>query len=498
MNHATAAQAAALVGGCGCAVFLLVRGRRAFFLGLAVIVAAEAILGWALVPAHDLHRLVASPLRVAALIFGVAVLVAIGVALARYPVILPLLALAAAPVRAPIHLGNQEAFLLVPLYVVVAAAAVALVVRAARGEELVELPRIISWPAAAFVGYSALSLLWSSDLRAGTIDLVFFLFPFVVLLVALVRAPYADWLPRPLAATLVGLALVFTAIGIWQLWSERLFFAKDLEVANAYTSYFRTTSIFADSSLYGLQLALAIVVLLVAMWVGGLRLWLGLVLVAALWTGLYFSYSQSSMVALAVGALGVSVVAASRGARVALVAGTVALLLVGVGVVTMTVHGDSAERFTSGRSQLVSRTAEVFADNPLVGVGIGAQPKASREAGGKSLTRRNASHTTPLTIAAEGGIVGLALYIAFLLGATKLLDGVHRVRPVLGLGLAGAFLVLFVHSLLYAGFFQDPVVWGVIGVAAAALAAVPQGEAARGASAPARVSATPVPGRWQT
>jgi hypothetical protein len=94
--------------------------------------------------------------------------------------------------------------------------------------------------------------------------------------------------------------------------------------------------------------------------------------------------------------------------------------------------------------------------------------------------------------------VGLALYIAFLLGATKLLDGVHRVRPVLGLGLAGAFLVLFVHSLLYAGFFQDPVVWGVIGVAAAALAAVPQGEAARGASAPARVSATPVPGRWQT
>jgi hypothetical protein len=498
MNHGTAAQAAALVGGCGCGILLLLRGRRAFFLGLAVIVVAEALLGWSLVPADDLHRLVASPVRVAALVVGLGLLVALGAGLSRYPTVLPVLALAAAPFRVPIHLGNQDAFLLVPLYVVIAAAAVALALRAVRGDDLVELPRILAWPAAGFVGYSAVSLLWSSDLRAGTIDLLFFLFPFVVLVVALARTPYADWLTRPLAATLVGLALVFTSIGIWQLWSERLFFAKDLEVANAYTSYFRTTSIFADSSLYGLQLAVAIVVLLVAMWLGGLQLWLGLVLVAALWTGLYFSYSQSSMVALAVAALGVSFVAASRGARMALVVGTAALLVVGAVVVTTTVQGDSAQRFTSGRSQLVSGTARVFADHPLVGVGIGAQPKATREAGGKKLTRRNASHTTPLTIAAEGGIIGLALYVAFLLGAAKLLAGVQRVRPVLGLGLAGAFLVLFVHSLLYAGFFQDPLVWGVVGFAAAVLAALPQGEAARGSSAPARVAAAPVPGRWQT
>jgi O-antigen ligase len=178
--------------------------------------------------------------------------------------------------------------------------------------------------------------------------------------------------------------------------------------------------------------------------------------------------------------------------------GTAALLVVGAVLVTTSVQGDSAQRFTSGRSQLVSGTARVFADHPLVGVGIGAQPKATREAGGKKLTRRNASHTTPLTIAAEGGIIGLALYVAFLLGAAKLLDGVHRMRPVLGLGLAGAFLVLFVHSLLYAGFFQDPLVWGVVGLAAAVLATLPQGEAARGSSARARVAATPVPGRWQT
>jgi len=31
-----------------------------------------------------------------------------------------------------------------------------------------------------------------------------------------------------------------------------------------------------------------------------------------------------------------------------------------------------------------------------------------------------------------------------------------------------------VHSLLYAGFFEDPLTWGVIGLAAAALAGVPE------------------------
>jgi hypothetical protein len=32
---------------------------------------------------------------------------------------------------------------------------------------------------------------------------------------------------------------------------------------------------------------------------------------------------------------------------------------------------------------------------------------------------------------------------------------------------------LVVHSLLYAGFFEDPLTWGVVGLAAAALARVP-------------------------
>jgi hypothetical protein len=41
------------------------------------------------------------------------------------------------------------------------------------------------------------------------------------------------------------------------------------------------------------------------------------------------------------------------------------------------------------------------------------------------------------------------------------------------LGLAAVLSVLFVHSLLYAGFFEDPLTWGVLGLTAAVLASSP-------------------------
>jgi hypothetical protein len=221
---------------------------------------------------------------------------------------------------------------------------------------------------------------------------------------------------------------------------------------------------------------------------------------AALWTALYFSYSQSSMVALTVAALAVSLVAAGRTARIALAAGAAALVLAGGALVAVTVQNDSAQRFTSGRSELVEDAARVFFNHPVVGVGVGSQPVASREeAGGRRQASRNASHTTPLTVAAEGGVVGLGLYVAFVLGAASLLGTVHRRLPVLGLGLAGVFLVAFVHSLLYSGFFQNPLMWGVLAFGAAAVAVVPS---ARQAPAPepvaASVTAASVRGRWQT
>ena len=55
---------------------------------------------------------------------------------------------------------------------------------------------------------------------------------------------------------------------------------------------------------------------------------------------------------------------------------------------------------------------------------------------------------------------------ALLAGATRLLLLLTRLNRALGLGASAVFLALFVHSLFYSGFFEDPIVWGVMVLAA--------------------------------
>ena len=57
---------------------------------------------------------------------GVASLIACAVPLARYPAVIPVALLAVAPFRLPVRLGEEEAFLLLPLYLVLAATVLAL------------------------------------------------------------------------------------------------------------------------------------------------------------------------------------------------------------------------------------------------------------------------------------------------------------------------------------------------------------------------------------
>jgi hypothetical protein len=102
-------------------------------------------------------------------------------------------------------------------------------------------------------------------------------------------------------------------------------------------------------------------------------------------------------------------------------------------------------------------------------VGIGGQPRASVEESGTGTVKRNASHTTPLTVAAELGVAGLALYAWLLVAGALALLRVVAVDRALGLGLSAVGLMLLVHSLFYAGFFEDPLTWGVLAVSAAVL-----------------------------
>jgi O-antigen ligase len=166
---------------------------------------------------------------------------------------------------------------------------------------------------------------------------------------------------------------------------------------------------------------------------------------------------------------------------VAVAAGAVAAAAVG---------GRSAKDVTSGRSRLVTVTLDAFKERPIAGVGVGGQPRASSELAGKGSPSRNASHTTPLTVLAELGVIGFGLYAWTLGAAGWALVLVTRCDRALGIGLSAILLALFVHSLLYAGFFEDPLTWGVLGVAAAVLAAAPAG---RNEEVAAQDSAPPAP-----
>jgi O-antigen ligase len=472
VSHDDLAQIAALLGAGGVALVILLPRRLALLGGIALLAAAEALFAVALAES-TLRRLSERPAAVALAIVGVAAVAAAALAFRRVPAAVPVALLAAAPFRIPVEVADEKAFLLLPLYAVLAAATLAALLSAWRTPRLPAIPTFIALPVTAFVALTCASLLWTHDLRAGSIALAFFYLPFALGLALVARSPLAAWSPRALAVTLVGLGTAFALIGLWQAHTRTLFFAPDLEVANAYTTFFRVTSVFKDPSLYGRYLVAAIAVLLVGLWLGRVRPAIVLPLTAVLFAGLHFSYSQSSFVALFAVVLAIALVLGSHKLRTALAVG-VAIAVVAAGTVTAaSIADEGARTATSGRSRLVTVTLDAFRAHPLAGVGIGGQPRASVTESGTGTVKRNASHTTPLTVAAELGIVGLAVYGWLLVAGALALLRVTLQDRALGLGLSAVGLMLLVHSLFYAGFFEDPLTWGVLAVSAGALAVAP-------------------------
>ncbi len=489
------AEIAALLGALGAVGVLVPRGGIFPLIGFVLLGVATGGLGWALVGDDEVELLLGDPAGIVLVFVGVCAAIACAVLLARYPAAVPVVLLAAAPFRVPVQLGEEEAFLLLPLYLVIAASVLALAYRILRGERPGPPPFLLALPLAAFVTLAATSFLWSWDERAGGIALAFFVFPFTAGLAIVARSPIAAWLPRALLITLVALGTLFAAIGIWQAQTRTLFFGRDVEVANAYTSFFRVTSLFKDPSLYGRYLVVPIAVLLVAILFRRGRTidWIVVTaFIAFLFAGLYFSYSQSSFVALFVVTFAIAVVGADRRARIVLLACALVATLAAAGVAGAAIGGRSAKDITSGRSRLVSVTLDAFTERPLAGVGIGGQPRASSEIVGKGRPSRNASHTTPLTILAELGAIGFAVYVWLLVATGWALYLVARRDRALGVGLAAVLGALVVHSFLYAGFFEDPLTWGVIGLAAAALARTPLPTAKHAPAADTRPAAPEV------
>ena len=474
MEHEALAHAAAVVGAFGACGLLLARERLLFFGGLGALVAAEAGLAYALVPDAP-SLLTASAARLGAVAVGALFVLVLAAAFVRYPAAAPVALLVVAPFRLSVGLGSQEAFLLLPLYAVLAAAAAALAYRVIRGGEFPAVPYLIAGPTAALVALSGISLLWAKDLRAGTIELVFFYFPFAMLLSILALTRTRDWTWRALATALVAVTSLFAAIGVYQAWSHTEILAKqDVQLTNAYSAFFRVTSVFQDPSVYGRHLVLGIVVLLTVLWLGRVRPAIGLPVLGLLTLGLYFSYSQTSFVALFCGVLVVALLAGDKLTR-RVVVGVSAGLLLGAGVVVLAEgRGDSARQVTSDRIPILQVTWPVYAAHPVVGVGIGSQPLMSRqEEDARRRKSKNVSHTTPLTVAAELGTIGLIAYLVFLAALARAIVEAWRRYRGLGIALAGCLTALVVQSLFYGGFFEDPFVWGIAGVAAAALAFLP-------------------------
>ena len=192
-----------------------------------------------------------------------------------------------------------------------------------------------------------------------------------------------------------------------------------------------------------------------------------------LWVGLFFSYSQSSFVALVAGVL-IAAALAWRSKPAAVVA---AALLLAVPVAAEPPGATAASRdSTGGRSTLVRNGIEIALDHPLIGVGIGGFQQAYAEKLDLK-TRRPpaaASHTTPVTVAAETGFPGLVLLAWFVAAAAlAAFRGGRDATLVRATSWAAGLAVaaIAVQSLFYNAFFEDPMTWAALGlIAVAALA----------------------------
>jgi hypothetical protein len=466
-----AAQVAGAVGGVGLGVLMAAHRRDLRLGGLAAWAIGCAGLVVYLAPSGH-HRLLA-----AAAVLGLVAAAVGGALVVRVPWLLAIATLACAPARIPVHVGSTQANLLLPLYGVVAVAAIALAWELfGDGERSRELGRLAN-PLALFVAWEGLSLLWTKDVRQGAIELLFFVLPFGLLAVALSRLRWSRAWTLTLYVQLAVMALVFAVIGIVQYETRNIFWNPKVKVDNAYAPsgwFYRVNSVFYDPSIYGRFLVIAILASLVIVLLRrGDSLWrIAVVLTIGItWVGLLPSFSQSSFVALMAAVVVGGVVAWRRGGLFVVAAG-IAAVVVAVAVSPAVRHRASISHVTSGRSTLVSKGVEVAVHHPVVGVGVGGFRRAYSDLAhlkGKE-PKAAASHTTPVTVAAELGVPGLLLF-AWLVAAS-LFAAFRRIVPTfdgaarLAFGLA--LVAILVHCLFYNALFEDPAFWGLLALIAVA------------------------------
>jgi O-antigen ligase len=446
----------------------------------------------------------------AALLAAAIVIAALVLLMRRRPQAFPLLAVAALPFRLPITADGRTVNLLIPLYLVVAAGTIAhLLPRlakwyrdrsrggagpshderedpAARSEDRpagisparrtgLRSPRGLEWILLGAVVLYTVQALYSTDHAKAAENIALFYLPFGLLFLLLRDVRWTRELALACLGVAVALAIAFAGVGFVEYYRKALFLNPKVVAANQYDNYFRVNSLFFDPNIYGRYLALVMIaVTTVVLWSRRRRdVLVGAAVLAWLLAGLVTSFSQSSIAALL---LGLAVLAAYRWDLRATVYLATALLAIAAVIVVAappSLHfglkgsGGSTSNATSGRTKLISGGLELFADRPLEGYGSGSfETEYKRHNNASAENATSASHTIPITIAAEQGIVGLALYAALLLAAFAVLFGAAGRSPP-RIALAACFAALVLHTWTYADFLEDPLTWTLLGIGVA-------------------------------
>ncbi|HEX3294682.1 MAG TPA: O-antigen ligase family protein [Solirubrobacterales bacterium] len=450
-------------------------------MGLAAALVAGQ--GW-----DELASLRAHHLELAGVIIGaVAVLVALAAAMVRWPILLPLLVIATLPFRIRLHVaGGQAVNLLVPLYAVIGAGVLAIAFEALRGRaaRMRALPKPLVLALVLVICLYALQATYSSDLDFAARNIGFFMTPFAVLFCLLAMAEWDRRLLRLAIGVFLLEAILFAGIGIGQYATEHIFWNGKLEASNDFHFYFRVNSLFWDPNIYGRYLMVAILLVCAALlWTSDRRV--AFVLVSALaiiFAGLVFSFSQTTFASLFVG---LAVLAALRwsvgwvavGASVALAATVLAVFFAAGG------SNESSRDISEGHSSLISGGAKLAGHRPIYGYGSASFSKEFAQAENVPPGDTTISHTEPITVAAEQGVIGIAAYLALLAAALwTFFSGIRSIAPGLRgrfrsleegdrveliparIGLAAAFVALLGHTIGYAAYLTDPLTWALLAV----------------------------------
>lgn len=448
---------------------LLVSGAPALRAAGAILAGAGGV-PLALSRTSQVDTLLDRPIVVGvALVAAVVVLAALTLLFLRYPWLVVPIALVIG-LRIPLRNPPSPTDHLLPLYVVLAAAVIALVITSVRTGGPPNRLGYVGYALAAYVLVAAASLFWTVDPDATAYAVAAFTLPLGILAAltgALLPLPP---LTRVLPWVLIVVALVLAAVAFWQWHVHEVFWNEKLMRTNSYGGFFRTNSLLFDPSLFGRVEVLALVTIAGLLALARPRPVLLLAALAAvpIFLGLATSYSQSSLVALCVGVLVIACIVWRWKAAIAFGA---VLLIVLVGALA-TPQGqrllhEPAQKASSARIGLVQRSVDLFEAHPIQGSGLGSFAAATDK-------RRAAPHNVVAGTAAELGIIGALALLAVLLAV---LWSIRHRRPdadrATHIILAALFATILVHALAYDTFFADPAMWVIAALLATGAGLVP-------------------------